>query len=276
MSRLLLLNKLPARWRIPAKIAVFLAVLFAVCFPRPLQFVEHVRRWMNPDALVNPQSEALTPLVEELSAQLPPDASPPDTLKVVEKYVLKKIAYEWDWNNWGNADYIPTVEEALDKGSEDCDGRAVVAASLLGRVGIPAQIVTDFSHVWVTTEHGDLMGPGSTQAVVATAEGLKVRPQAWRPLARALAYCVAPFPLGRELIVLAVLWWLLLRRDVGAARSLTALALMMNGLLFLRGGGENYWKPVVWMQMAGAVNLAVGIAVLIPRGRRKYRRSFGE
>lgn len=268
MHRLLFLNALSARWRIPTKILFFLIALFVVCFPRPLLFVEHVRRWKNPNVLVNPQSPALDPLAAEVQNLIPPDATPAEVLKIVEKYVLKRITYEWDWNNWGNADYIPTVEEALEKGSEDCDGRAVVAASLLGRLGVPAQIATDFSHVWVTTEQGDLMGPGQSTAIVATKQGLKVSPSAWKPLAKALAYCVAPFPLARELILLVVLWWLLLRQGVGIGWSLMALALMLNGLLFLRAGGENYWKPMIWMQFVGIANLLGGISCLFLRARQ--------
>lgn len=268
MHRLLFLNALPTFWRIPAKISIFLIALFLVCFPRPLLFVEHVRRWKNPNQLVNPDSPALAPLADEVRTLMPPDGAPSDVLKVVEKFVLKRVAYEWDWNNWGNADYIPTVEEALEKGKEDCDGRAVVAASLLTRIGYPAQIVTDFSHVWVSTEQGDLMGPGETKAIVATKEGLKVSRSAWKPLGKALAYCVAPFPLQRELILLAVLWWLLLRQGGGASRSLVALAFMLNGLLFLRAGGENYWKPMMWMQLVGIANLLGGISCLFLRGRR--------
>lgn len=268
MHRLLFLNVLPTRWRIPAKLAILLATVFFVCFPNPSLFVEHVRRWRNPNQLVDPHSPALDPLAVEVQAQIPPDAAPADVLKTVEKYVLKRVAYEWDWNNWGNADFIPTVAETLQKGKEDCDGRAVVAASLLTRIGYPAQIVTDFSHVWVTTEYGDLMGPGQTQAIVATGEGLKIKSSAWKPLAKALAYCVAPFPLPRELIILAVLWWLLLRIGIGAGWSLVALAFMLNGLLFMRVGGENYWKPVVWMQLVGLTNLIGGIFCLFLRSRQ--------
>jgi len=256
---------MPTRWRIPTKIALFLLTVFLVCFPNPGLLVEHVRRWRNPNQLVEPDSPALLPLTEEAQAAIAPELAPPDVLKAVEKLVLKRVAYEWDWNNWGNADFIPTVTETLEKGKEDCDGRAVVAASLLTRLGYPAQIVTDFSHVWVTTEFGDLMGPGKSHAVVATGTGLQIKPSAWKPLAKALAYCVAPFPLPRELIILVVFWWLLLRGGVGVGWSLVAFTLMLNGLLFLRAGGENYWKPIVWMQLVGIANLVCGVSCLILR-----------
>lgn len=268
MHRMLFLNSLPARWRIPAKILVLMLTVFFVCFPRPDRFVTHVRRWMNPNQLVDPQSPALAPLADDVRDKLPPDVLPADALKIVEKYVLQRVPYEWDWNNWGNADFIPTVEETLDRGKEDCDGRAVVAASLLSRIGYPAQLVTDFSHVWVTTEDGDLMGPGQTSAIVATSKGLKIKSNAWKPLVKALAYCVAPFPLVREVIILLVLWWLLLRRGIGMGWGLVALALLANGMLFLRAGGENYWKPVVWMQLAGVANLLGGFFCLFLRGQR--------
>jgi len=192
-------------------------------------------------------------------------------LKAVEEYVHKKIPYEWDWNTWGAVDYLPTVSEVLEKGREDCDGRAVVAASLLSALGFKAEIVTDFAHVWVKTEHGEVMGPGKKKAVVATDEGLKMQHGALGQLPKALAYGISPFPLMRELILVFVLWLLMLRQNGGAFCNLVGLVFMLAGLLILRAGGREYLRPVVWMQLIGAANLLAGVAILLVWARLNAR-----
>lgn len=254
MHRLLFLNRF--RWwvRFPLKTAMFLVLWLAVCFPHPGRLVTHVNRWRNPDALIEPDAPALQPLVEEVRRKIPPDAAPREALSIVERYVYQRIPYEWDWINWLNADYLPTVAETIERGKEDCDGRAVIAASLLRKLGYHAELVTDFAHVWVRTEQGELMGPGKQQAVVATTEGLRVKPSALAALPRALAYGIAPFPLARELILVFAVWYLLLRRGGGVGCALAALVLLIDGLLFLRIGGQDHTKPVVWMQLVGLSN----------------------
>jgi len=264
MNRLLFLNRLPGVLRYPAKWLIFVVALLAVCFPRPDRLMRHVDHWKDPNALIEPDAALLQPLVEELTPLLAADLPPKTALRTVERFVHEKLPYDWDWNTWGNADYLPTVTEALEMGREDCDGRAVVAASLLTRFGFHAQIVTDFAHVWVKTDKGETMGPGKRKAVVATEDGLKVQPGAIAELSKALAYSVAPFPLVRELILVLVAWWLLLRRDGGAGVALVGLLLMLDGLFFLRTAGVDYRNPMVGVQWFGVGNfLAAGAAMLI-------------
>ncbi|MHC5110280.1 MAG: transglutaminase-like domain-containing protein [Planctomycetota bacterium] len=261
MQKLLFLNNL--RWykRWPVKSAVFGLTILAVCFPYPDVFYRHVRHWQDAAALIQPDAPALQPMIEELAPTMEAHkAEPAKALKAVETYVYDKIKYDWDWNTWGTADYMPTVEEAIEKGREDCDGRAVVAASLLQHFGYESEIVTNLAHVWVKTDKGETMGPGKHQAIVAQKDGtLKVNPRALAELPNATAYGLAVFPLTRELIILGVLWWLLLRRNGGRACGIATLLLLANGLLFMRLGGESYLEPQRWMQWLGIVNFAAGL-----------------
>ncbi len=242
--------------------------VFLVCFPYPNLFVRHVRHWSNPNALIEPDAPALQPWVEELRPELPADLPPGEVLKRVERFVRKKVPYEWDWNTWGLGDYLPTVTELIEMGKEDCDGRAVIAASLLQNFGFKAQIVTDFTHVWVKTDKGEVMGPGRRNAVVFTDRGLQFHVLVLAGLPEATVYGIAVFPLIRELIVLFVAWWLLLRTNAGTARSLLALVLLCTGLLVLRKGACEYLKPVQWMQIVGALAMATAVGLLLPRCRR--------
>jgi len=262
------LNTLPWYYRLPIKSAILCLTVFVVCFPYPNLFLRHLRHWSNPNALIEPHAPALQPWIAELRPDLPADLPPREALKRIERFVYKKVPYEWDWNTWGLSDYLPTVVEVIEMGKEDCDGRAVVAASLLQNFGFKSQIVTDFSHVWVKTEQGELMGPGRRQAVVATDRGLEFHWQALTGLPQATIYGIAVFPLIRQLIVLFMAWWLLLHADARAVRSLLAFVLLCMGLLVLRQGAREYLNPVPWMQFAGVIAMATAVALLLLHNRR--------
>lgn len=267
MGPLCYLNSL--RWwkRLPLKVALMAITVLVVCFPYPGQLVRHIQHWSDPNALIEPDAPALLPLYEELAPQLSPEQSPPEALRVVEQFVYKKLPYEWDWNTWGVSDYMPTVSEALEKGREDCDGRAVVAASLLAKLGFKAQIVADFAHVWVWTEQGQTMSPGKAAVVKVTKEhGVELEPGALRQLLRSIGYGVSVFPLKRELIILGVFWLLVLRSSIRIGSAIVCALLLLNGLMLMRLGSANYASPVFAAQVIGCLNLlAAAITQCFPR-----------
>jgi len=259
-----------ARWLVKWA-AVGLSVL-AVTYPYPHLLVRNVLRWRNPNAMIEPNAAKLRPMLDELRQRIDPSLAPPDVLRQVEKYVCRRIEYAWDWDTWGVADYLPTVEETLDAGREDCDGRAVVAASLLRGLGYRADIVSDFAHVWVQTDHGETMSPGQSKSVIASDEkGIEVRWRTMSNLPTALAYGVSPFPLGRELVVLAVLWLTLLRPGFGRATGAAGAAILVCGLLALRHGGHVWQHPIIWAQATGVVLIAGTGVFLFVYGRRQGR-----
>ncbi len=276
MNRLFALNNLRWYWRLPIKWTVFGLTVLIVCFPYPSRFVSHVRHWSDPNALIEPDAPAIQPFVDELRPMLADDPPPREALKRVERYVLEKIPYAWDWVTWGTADYLPTVTEAVEMGREDCDGRAVVAASVLQSLGFNAQIVTDLSHVWVKTDQGELMGPGKKKAIVATEKGLRVRLSALTELPKALAYGSAVFPLIRELVILVVLWVLLLRSEHEFSVRASGLVCLLTGLFILRAGGQDYRAPVPFLQWTGLVMLLGGVGWLLFLRKRRTREPANE
>lgn len=271
VRRLLALNTLHWYLRIPVKWAVLGLAVLLVCYPNPSLLIRHLRHISNPNAMIEPDAPALQPLVDELSAGLEGNLSAREVLKRVELLVYETIPYEWDWNTWGAADYLPTVAEVIAMGKEDCDGRAVLAASLLRRLGFRAWLVSDFAHLWVATDVGETMAPGKTRAVVATEQGMQIRENPVGEMLKAGAYGIAVFPLPRELIVLVVAWVLLLRGDTGLIRCAIGLALLFTALLLVRAGSERYLHPVLWMQWGGVATLAAGVVALTVWRRRKTR-----
>lgn len=263
------------RWfaRIPIKGILLGITVFFVCYPNPAMFWRHAARWRSPSSLVEPRHPSLQPWVDELQRALPSGASDRQIVRTVQQFVYDRVAYAWDWDNWGVSDYLPTVEEVVQRGREDCDGRAVAAASLMVRFGVQAQLVSDIAHVWVRTPVGDAMDPGQAPAIVSTDRGVVVRWGALANLGRASAFGVAVFPLIREAIVLAVLWVLLLHRDRRVVASLLGAAGLVGGLLALRAGSADYWKPIFSLQLAGVALMLGSVAFLLRRESRKRDRT---
>ena len=238
-----------ARWSL--KLALLLLLLGLVLYPNPVLLVRNIQHWSRLDQLPDPHDPALDDLAAALEPQLAGVTSDRQALAIVEAYVITRLPYAWDWETWGVADYVPTVAEAIDKGREDCDGQAVVAAALLRRHGYEAHLVTDGTHVWVWTPSGETMSPmrtASGRSVVSADEDGShfdllaiIDPRAllidW-PVS--LAYGIHVFPLWRELVLVAGLWLCLLgveprrRREVAGGGGLV-LALV---LLRLAGGWE--------------------------------------
>jgi hypothetical protein len=286
-------------WRMPLKISIFAAVTLLVLFPYPNQLRRHLSHVMNMQAMVQPDAPELAAWDEELQ-NLKENALQPPLLpwereawskpgrqawsvqKAVEQFVYEHVKYEWDWNVWGSADYMPTVgemfEQARSNGGqmlEDCDGRAVMAASILRRMGYDAQLVTDLSHVWVKTPEQELMGPGGKKALVTTTQGTKVDiVSAAVDVPIALSYGVSVFPLSRELVIAATAVLLLAWRRVSWRVCGCAAVLVFQGLLFMRLGDitpKRLASVSAWPAWLGMGHIIVGILILYVssmRGRR--------
>ncbi len=249
------------RWGLKA--LVLALTVLAVCFPHPVLLARHIVRWTDPNAMIDPDASQLDPLVEKLKSQLPDganqDSHPKEILRAVELLVYEKLPYAFDWDTWGMADYIPTVEEALGKGREDCDGRAVVGASLLKRVGFESQLETDGAHVWVSTPQGDTMGPGQVSMIETTPTGVKVNTQWLWTMPRIMAVNVALFPLVRELIIAAVVWILILHPTMHRRRMLIVGVFVFAAVFLLRSGGNLNRGESMGLVWFGLVALALGL-----------------
>jgi hypothetical protein len=257
------------RWS--GKSGILALTILLVAYPYPTRLVTHMRRWQNPAALINPDSPALTPLIDDLRDRIRADLPARKKLRIVEAYVYEKLPYAWDWDTWGVADYIPTVEEALEQGQEDCDGRAVVAASILSAFGHKAEIVSDYAHVWVKTEAGETMSPGKRKSIVASDTGVRVH---WRNLSdlfRATLFGWAAFPLHRELIVLVVLWLLIMAPGTSWRWHALIALLLVDALLRLRVAGRDAHNPIVWLQ--GLALFEAGVALFLGRIAARRARS---
>jgi len=252
-------KKRSGAWLTFAKWLTFLAVVLVVLYPRLDMLPRTLQRYLNPNSLIDPQSPALAPLIEEFDRQRDLNWGGMALTDEVEQFTYRKIPYRHDWKVWANVDYFPTVEETLQKGMEDCDGRAVVAASLLEHYGVDAKLANDFTHVWVVTEHGNaLETAGGNTAVVEGKEGggLKISwGRAIKQTATASSWMISAFPLFRELIILLAAWLLLTGTRKSLQLATPAGLVMLIGLLLIRDGESfRMWSTWAgWLCLFGAV-----------------------
>ncbi len=258
------------RWSV--KTIVLGLTVFLVCYPYPSRFWRHIMRWQAPEQLIEPAAPGLEPWLDDLRPRLEGVQQGPEALEIVEQYVYGRLKYAWDWETWGVADYLPTVEETLAVQQEDCDGRAVVAASLLRGLGYEAELVTDMMHVWVKTDYGETMSPGRMKKFVETEQGqLNIDWSALANLPRSWAFGVSVFPFTRELIVLGVLLVLSLRPGVRWWVYLLAGGLLFDGLIILRLAT---WRSDL-AQWLGLCHLVAALVLLWTAGRRVRRANSG-
>lgn len=253
------------RWwgRWPLKVGVFAVVTGLVLYPKLWLLPTWVGRARDLNSLVEPEQVELASLEAEVFTELSDANAGRGTLEAVQRVVCRRIPYAWDWEVWGVAEYLPTVAEVFEQGREDCDGRAVVAASLLRRMGHDAWLVSDLLHMWVATPEGETMSPtGAEKTFVGTEAGTATRVSlgAIRNLGRGLSYGVAVFPLARELIILATLCVLTMQPWSSGWRRVAGCLLLWIALDTLRGAGQ---QVVVPGQTGAVVRTGLGVALAV-------------
>lgn len=196
------------------RIPIFATGLLLLLFPHPGRAVRELRTLRDPNSLIAPDDPAVAKLSEEVDAKMPGGLDRPRQIAWIEAYVESRIAYENDWDQWWNVDYWPTPSETMASRREDCDGIAVVTASLLKRRGFAPTIEASYEHVWVAVEGERILHPDKETDFDGehwSAPGLSLILPWWRTSLRA-------FPLWRWATLvawpLAVLRWPNRRRIV--------------------------------------------------------------
>lgn len=264
------------RWPWPVRGAVKLSVLGAVVvvvlYPKIWLVPRWVERMSDMNSVLEPEHPRLAQLESVARAKLASREQGGDVRTVVEETVCETVPYAFDWETWGVMDYLPTVEEVFLHGHEDCDGRAVVAASLLRRMGTDAWLVCDLKHVWVATPEGELMSPGEgTKTMVGKPGGTQavIASDTVANLSRGFAFGIAVFPLERELIILAALCLVSLQPRSAVWRRLAGCGLLLAALALFRQAGPSADGLAIrpWLVWLGMLVAVAGWLALAMRGR---------
>ena len=189
-------------WRFSIKAFGMIGFILIVLFPNPVLFIRQLGVYSNLDTLIQTDFEGIEQINREIDALLPANATREQELKAIQRYVYQQITYTYDWENWLNADYWPTAAEVWQRKREDCDGQAVLVTSILRSRGVAsARLAGNIRHIWVTFEHGALMGPESEQTIQQENGQVRVVWPSWELLLGSLAIGIAEFQTYRTLLL---------------------------------------------------------------------------
>ncbi len=142
------------------KLAIFAVVVLFALYPNPVLFVRQINHLLDTESLIQPDLPAMPEINRDIDQMIATNTPPLTEFKAVERFVYRRIAYQYDWHGWWNIDYWPTAAEVWERKREDCDGRAILATSILRARGHPeAKLVANLQHVWVAVGTNELMGP---------------------------------------------------------------------------------------------------------------------
>ena len=253
------LAKLRFHWRASLKLLLFGLVTLAALYPNPVLLVKQIQHLTDVESLIQPDLPAMAEINRDINKLLPTNATPQKEFQTVERYVHQKIKYQYDWYNWGNLDYWPTAAEVWERKREDCDGRAVLAASILRARGFKtARIVGNLNHVWVAVDKEELMGPQADKNFRREGDKVVITLPAFKTLLDVFAQ-LSKFPVLRSLIIFFAAVGLLYHpcRNLTGFFATTTVGLVGFGLLLDWSG----------MQLAGDSkgvdsNFIAGVALL--------------
>lgn len=142
------------------KLALLAVVVLFALYPNPVLFVRQIGHYLDTESLIQPDLPAMPEINRDIDRLIATNTPALTEFRAVERFVYRRIAYQYDWHGWWNLDYWPTAAEVWERQREDCDGRAVLAVSILRARGYPeARLVANLQHVWVAVGTNELMGP---------------------------------------------------------------------------------------------------------------------
>jgi hypothetical protein len=143
-------------------VAVFLTsiYIFTGFTPDPLAWPNQVYNRMVITNTIQPENPQIEQLEREFEEFLKVDtilvnrSYEERELRSLETFINSKIPYVTDFNNYFAWEHFPTISDVLERG-DDCDGIAIVAASLLIRRGYDCYIVNGKWHSWIEVNLGE-------------------------------------------------------------------------------------------------------------------------
>lgn len=142
------------------KLALFAVIVLFALYPNPVLLVRQLGHYLDTESLIQPDLPAMPAINHDIDQFLATNTAALTEFKAVERFVYRRVAYQYDWHGWWNLDYWPTAAEVWERKREDCDGRAVLAVSILRARGhADARLVANLQHVWVAVGTNELMGP---------------------------------------------------------------------------------------------------------------------
>jgi hypothetical protein len=207
---------------------------------------KQIHHTLRPESLLQAGFPSCRAINDRIDGLLADTAGRQPEINLIEKFVYRNIRYVSDYENWSNAEYWPTAEEVWARGREDCDGRAVLAVSILRSRGYPsAKLVVGLHHMWVTVNANE-KEPSKPAAMVAMfnpeanlsleigpkpgashfvrmAKAL-VQPTALRETGAGIIADIPPLRKAILVLLLVLVWYLPLNRNIQSERDRSQVA----------------------------------------------------
>ena len=129
-----LIARIPLRRRVLTLIALLLFAGF-VLYPDPTRLLVSIKRLVRFPV----DAAAVEPIARTL----------PNNYQAVENYALATVPWANAWKVYGMPWYFPTVQQVIADRAGDCQGQALLIASILSAKGMPYTIRYSFDHVWI-------------------------------------------------------------------------------------------------------------------------------
>lgn len=272
------LAKLSFKWRFCVKLAVFGLATLTILYPRADLLWKQTGNLRDLDALIASPLPSLPEINAAIDAQLTPDATTLDELAAVERFVWRNIKYEYDWDNWANVDYWPSPAEVWERKREDCDGQAVLAASILRSRGFDdAGLVGNINHIWVRSGRYYILGPDETPTLVGDSGEFTLALPSLRNVLVGVAF-VGEFPVARTLLLYSVALALCFHPYRRMAGFGVAFGSGLSGFLVLLAWAPLYLNgaidTVTFNFVLGAELVVVSfvVALFIPRIEERLKK----
>ena len=225
--------------RIAGRIALGSLGIVLILFPDVPKLCSQLGRIGAAESLIESAHPAVAEMSRAVDREMPPGLTRAEQVVWIEKFVGRSLPYCHDWTQWWNADYWPTASEAIAAGREDCDGIAVVAASVLRHRGFRARLVGNTMHIWVAVDDTgqEILG---AQEDKAFASDLGWSLPRFSTLVEGMRFGLVEFPWSRWGLLLAwglgVISWGSRRRVLrSVAAGLVALGLAVAAAHLVHG-----------------------------------------
>ncbi len=264
------LNAMRSLPRLSIKSAVFLLTLLFVLFPNPFLLVKQIAHFNEPEQCIQTDFDGVDAAlrsIDSLAGEAPDSAA---VLAAVEQFVYDHVTYSYDWHSWGCVDYWPPAEQVYKGGVEDCDGRAILAVSLLRAHGFrSAHLVGNANHMWAAVDTFEIMGPRA-EATFNNADGVTtIALPGFNALLTSLATAMTVFPGSRVLLLSLVVLLLCLHSAATRMQLLSAVTLLLGGLYLLKDWGGLFRRDIVGaLSLELLFGLLLILAAFVLAGRR--------
>lgn len=245
-------------WLICSKILLIAVLKLLVFYPNPVLFFKQMGHFKNPEGLFDLSAETLSEIDKDLALFATENPKVEDEVKLIEKYIQKRIRYTNDWDLWLNFDYWPKASEVWTQQKEDCDGQAILAINILRSRGINAELVGNLQHIWVKAGEVEILDPMQESGLSATKKGLEMKAPSFNVFKDTLRFFLPIFPSGRLIFIALMASFIICLPLRSLKPYLLSSLILITGYVFMRLWAAGILKHDVFL-FAGSFTQLLGI-----------------